>query len=317
VYIDLFTKYPIDVVIGRADTAASITHLVSLLRSRARHLPGELRVLDLCTGSGCMALLFEHEFARLRSSTCTHILGVDISLRALRLARLNRARIHRSSSSSSSSSVKPQKSNTLHFLHADILLDPADQPSRPHAPPLKTALFDSPHWHILLSNPPYISPRAYWTTTARSVRGFEPRLALVPPPPPSPPITHAGVPSSQNHDDDDDDAALGDTFYPRLLAMAQHVNAQIVLLEVADMAQAVRVARRARCVFGRGVEIWREEPGVRRQQQEDGHGRGEYEASDDDGDESGYGEGFRVLGRGNARSVVCWRGEAAAWLGRE
>ncbi|KAF1844809.1 S-adenosyl-L-methionine-dependent methyltransferase [Cucurbitaria berberidis CBS 394.84] len=263
------------VLIPRSDTAASVTHIVGLLR-KAHNLPPELRVLDLCTGTGCIPLLFQHELYSTRNDIDLRVLGVDVSHKALRLASYNLQKVRNTRQYVDKGRVR--------FLKADILLDPfADQTRGPL--PLKTALNlkgQPPFWDILVSNPPYVSPSACWKTTTRSVRGFEPKLALVPPP---------SKPSQP-------DMVQGDEFYPRLLSIAQDVEAKIVLLEVADLEQALRVARCARDldIFD-GIEIWRDQPDS---------------SPDDITDE----DGFPVLGQGNARSVICWRGTGALWLGK-
>ncbi|KAH7392960.1 S-adenosyl-L-methionine-dependent methyltransferase [Pyrenochaeta sp. MPI-SDFR-AT-0127] len=263
------------VLIPRPDTAASITNLVGLLRN-AQNLPPELRVLDLCTGTGCIPLLFQHEFYRTRRDIDLHILGVDISDKALKLANHNLQTLRRN--------ARYVETSRLRFLKADILINPfASQTGGP--PPLKTALNHKqqpPFWDILISNPPYISPAAYWKTTTRSVRGFEPKLALVPPT--SVTLT---------------DTEQGDKFYPRLIQIARDVESKIVLLEVADLKQALRVARGARSlgIFD-GIEVWRELPDVKP-------------------DAVTSVDGFPIVGEGNARSVVCWRGIGASWLGKE
>jgi hypothetical protein len=171
----------------------------------------------------------------------------------------------------------------LELMKADVLLDPfADQYGGPL--PFKVALNQHgypPFWDILISNPPYISPSGYWKTTTRSVRGYEPKLALVPP------FTIRR-----------DDTQQGDMFYPHLLEVARDVEAKIVLLEVADLEQAHRVARRARSleIFD-GIEIWKDDPS----------------ASSDASTEE---DEFSLVGKGNARSVLCWRGAGSAWLGK-
>jgi hypothetical protein len=179
--------------------------------------------------------------------------------------------------------VPDQHGDQLELIKADVLLDPfADQHRGPL--PFKVALNHHgypPFWDILISNPPYISPLAYWKTTTRSVRGYEPKLALVPP------FTIR-----------QEDAQQGDMFYPRLLEIARDVEAKIVLLEVADLEQAQRVAHRARVldIFD-GIEIWREDPFA------------SAEASTEE-------EEIPVIGKGNARSVLCWRGAGSSWLGK-
>lgn len=259
---------------GRQDTAASVTHLATLVRA-AQNLPAELRVLDLCTGTGCIPLLFRHEFIPKRKDVDLRTLGVDISDESIDLAQYNLGKIEK---------TKGAKAGMTNFAKADVLADPFADQIKGAALPLKTLLNRNkwvPFWDILISNPPYISPSAYWKTTTRAVRGFEPKLALVPP-------------SKSKLDD----TQQGDLFYPRLLQIAYEVEARIVLLEVADLKQALRVAQHARKmgVF-EGIEIWRDEP-------------------DASADHATAEDGFQVYGEGNARSVVCWRGAGGSWLGK-
>jgi SAM-dependent methyltransferase len=203
-----------------------------------------------------------------------HLLGVDISEKALDLARYNLQRLRK---------VRQlQEDGKLDFIQADILKSPFSEQVE-GVLSLTTALnweAQPSFWDILISNPPYISPSAFWKTTTRSVRGFEPKLALVPP---------RRVMQT--------DKEQGDGFYPRLLEIARDVEAKVVLLEIADMEQAFRVAQHARKldIFD-GVEIWREQP--------DATGDAEIE------------EGFAVVGQGNARSVLCWRDRGTSWLGK-
>ncbi|KAH7089605.1 S-adenosyl-L-methionine-dependent methyltransferase [Paraphoma chrysanthemicola] len=262
------------VLIPRQDTAASITHLARLLRDTTK-LPPELRLLDLCTGTGCIPLLFQHELHSARDDVVVRALGVDVSEGALHLAHHNVQRLYKNSGSLAKGRVQ--------LIKADVLVDPfADQVAGPM--PLKTALNYKrlpSFWDILTSNPPYISPSEYWKTTTRSVRGYEPKLALVPPP-----------------KGEQDDIQQGDMFYPRLLNIARDVEAKIVLLEIADMAQALRVAQRAlQLGIFDGIEIWREDPSA--------HPSAVTDQND-----------FHIRGDGNARSVICWRGLGAVWLGK-
>lgn len=244
---------------------------------KAQNLPLELRVLDLCTGTGCIPLLFHHEFYSARRDVVLRILGADISDKALRLANHNLGRTRRTREYVDKGSIQ--------FLKADVLTDPFQDHMQLIHPPFKTAInleHQPSFWDVLISNPPYISPAAYWKTTARSVRGHEPKLALVPP-------------SKANYND----TAQGDQFYPRLLDIARDVEAKVVLFEVGDMEQATRVAEQARKrkIFD-GIEIWRDQP-------------------DGTPDEESEIDGISVIGSGNARSVLCWRSAGASWLGKE
>ncbi|KAL9102248.1 MAG: hypothetical protein Q9163_002584 [Psora crenata] len=102
------------------------------------------------------------------------------------------------------------------------------------------------NWDILVSNPPYISPNGFNKTITHSVRNYEPKSALVP---------------SSTSNGNRSDVAVGDHFYPQLLKIASRVRAKVLLMEVADMPQAYRVAavvlehqKWDRC------EIWRDWP---------------------------------------------------------
>jgi hypothetical protein len=241
----------------------------------AQNLSDEVRVLDLCTGTGCIPLLFRHEFASQRKDVSLRILGIDISDKSMSLAQQNLRKNEKDTQA---------RNGMTNFAKADVLADPFEELSPGAPPPVKNLLNYNkwaPFWDILIANPPYISPSAYWKETMRSVRGFEPRLALVPPP-------KSGF----------DDTQQGDLFYPRLLKLANEVEAKIVLLEIGGLEQALRVARLAQKlnVFD-GIEIWRDEP-------------------DASSSKSTMEEGFQVYGKGNARSVVCWRGVGGSWLGR-
>lgn len=105
---------------------------------------------------------------------------------------------------------------------------------------------------MVISNPPYISPRSFNKDTSRSVRNYEPKLALVPTDSPS--ILTDLNPMEK-------DMSIGDSFYPRLLEIAETVNASTLLLEVADMEQAKRVVAQAIKLGSWNMfEIWRDWP---------------------------------------------------------
>ncbi len=200
---------------------------------------------------------------------------MDVADEALELARRNLER------ASKSHSLVPK--GRISFLKADVLRDPFVEP-RSGLPPLTSALHSHrlpPSWDILISNPPYISPSGYWKTTTRSVRGFEPTLALVPP-------MHPGLSDMQR----------GDAFYGPLLRIARDTEVKIVLLEIADIDQALRVARTARemGIFD-GIEIWNSQPDLGQ------------EATTSSGE-------YPIIGQGTARSVLCWRGAGTQWLKR-
>ena len=118
------------------------------------------------------------------------------------------------------------------------------------------------------------------------MRNYEPKSALVP----------SSIPGDSGPGTDS-----GDRFYPRLLETAEQVSAQVLLVEVADMEQAIRVAEmvvgKGRRVW-EGCEIWRDWPAA------GGEGGGEVVGV--------QGQNVRVRGEGNGRAVLAWRGEGGA-----
>ena len=127
-----------DVLIPRDDTLA-VTEL-AIERLREREAP--VRVLDLCTGSGCIGLAIAHTLPHARVT-----LG-DVSAAALRVAKKNTADLGLSTRV------------TVFELDA---LKPA---------PAFLGQFD-----VLVSNPPYVT-WAEMQELEPSVRDFEPHLAL-------------------------------------------------------------------------------------------------------------------------------------------
>lgn len=126
-----------DVLIPRPDTETLVN--VALARTRDRDLHGH--ALDVCTGSGCVAISFAKE------RPTWHVTGSDISERALSVARRNALRL---------GAVW-----NVDFRLSDLLAD------------LEThARFD-----LIVANPPYI-PEAEVPTLMPDIRNHEPALAL-------------------------------------------------------------------------------------------------------------------------------------------
>jgi release factor glutamine methyltransferase len=125
------------VLVPRPDTETLVE--TALRRTKPRSLYG--RALDLCTGSGCVAIAFA------RSRPTWRVTGSDLSSDALAVARENRERL---------GSV-----HNTSFTEGDLF-----------APLAPAACFE-----LITGNPPYI-PRAEIAELAPDVRDFEPRLAL-------------------------------------------------------------------------------------------------------------------------------------------
>lgn len=125
-----------DVLIPRPDTETLVLELLS--RARGMAAP---RVLDLCTGSGCIAVSVA------RNCPAAIVTATDISEGALAVARGNVERHH--------------VSDRVELLQGDLF-----------GPLPAGTTFD-----FVASNPPYI-PTAEIETLAGDVRRHEPRLAL-------------------------------------------------------------------------------------------------------------------------------------------
>jgi release factor glutamine methyltransferase len=125
------------VLIPRPDTEVLVE--TALNGSRARHLYG--RMLDLCTGSGCVAIAFAKERPTWR------VTALDLSTDAASLARENARRAG--------------VAHHVSVLEGDLF-----------APLPKAAQFE-----LITANPPYI-PSGDIAGLDVDVRDFEPRLAL-------------------------------------------------------------------------------------------------------------------------------------------
>ncbi len=127
-----------DVLIPRDDTMA-VVDLALGLRER---LPANPRVLDLCTGSGCIGLALASQWKEARVT-----LG-DLSPQALKIAKKNIADL--------------RLGGRVSCIQADAT---------------KAADRFLGQFDLLISNPPYITGRDM-QLLQRSVRDYEPRMAL-------------------------------------------------------------------------------------------------------------------------------------------
>ncbi len=137
-FIDMTLTVTPDVLIPRDDTMT----VVELAVKKALFLPQNPRILDLCTGSGCIGL------ALARRVQDAKVTLSDVSQAALRVARKNVTDLH---------------------LSGRVSCVPADV-TKPAAPFL--GKFD-----LVTANPPYVTTAEYESLDP-SVRDYEPRLAL-------------------------------------------------------------------------------------------------------------------------------------------
>jgi len=132
-----------DVLIPRPETEHVVEQVLELARRQGFSKESRLRVVDVGTGSGCIALALASEFPH------AVLIGVDISRPALVVASRNAVRLG-----------MPER---VKFLEGDLL-------ERLLAPDF-AATFD-----FVLSNPPYVGKEEI-DKVQREVREFEPRLA--------------------------------------------------------------------------------------------------------------------------------------------
>lgn len=131
-----------DVLIPRPDTETLVENVLQLVRNQ----PGleSPRVLDLCTGSGCIALAIAHH---LKTATVT---AVDLSPGAVAVAQRNAEKL------GLSERVKIEEGD---------LYEPLSK------------MTDRPPFHLIVANPPYIATGQI-EKLDRNVREYEPMIAL-------------------------------------------------------------------------------------------------------------------------------------------
>ncbi|MEI7694568.1 MAG: peptide chain release factor N(5)-glutamine methyltransferase [Chlorobium sp.] len=133
------------VLIPRPETELLVEHALEFLGTRVLAGKVEGTVLDIGTGSGCIAVTMA------KLSPALRVVAVDCSPDALVVARLNAER----------HGVASQ----IAFIQADLF------------EPYFAAKLPAASYELIVSNPPYI-PRQEWEGLQREVRRFEPELAL-------------------------------------------------------------------------------------------------------------------------------------------
>jgi release factor glutamine methyltransferase len=132
-----------DVLIPRPETELLVETTLRLLsQSPRRHHHSPIHLLDIGTGSGCVAIALAKELPR------AELWAVDISRAALTVAQENAQR--------------HGVAGRIHFLQGD-LFSPMNK--------------ERPRFDVIVSNPPYIA-HASLATLQPEVRDWEPRTAL-------------------------------------------------------------------------------------------------------------------------------------------
>ena len=138
------------VLIPRPETEVLVETVLQILqnggrlrrRKRGRDMQGKVKLLDVGTGSGCIAIALAKELPE------AEIWAVDISAAALMVAEAN--------------ATRHEATRQMTFLEGDLLAPVADQEGR----------FD-----LIVSNPPYVAAEEL-STLQEEIQKWEPYLAL-------------------------------------------------------------------------------------------------------------------------------------------
>lgn len=135
-FFDLKIKCEKPILIPRSDTEAWLEQVIQKLQVAKNQ---NLKILDLCCGTGCIGLAIAQAFPRFK------VVGSDINPQAIKLSREN---------------ADINKIKNVEFIESDLFQN------------LNLAEFD-----MIISNPPYITSEDYQNLEA-SVKNWEDKLAL-------------------------------------------------------------------------------------------------------------------------------------------
>jgi release factor glutamine methyltransferase len=128
------------VLIPRPETEHVVETVLELVKEYSFDGPGRLRMLDVGTGSGCIALALASELPHAETNAC------DISEEALEMAHTNAARLG--------------LSEKVLFRKSDLL-----------------SVYTGEKFDFVISNPPYVG-EADADKVQKQVRDFEPKIAV-------------------------------------------------------------------------------------------------------------------------------------------
>lgn len=160
--LEIITQPP--VLIPRWETEEWTSKVISMLgpflQERKDKERTKFEILDICTGSGCIALSLAHHLP----TNSSNIHGIDISSNALSLAELNYFTFN----------SKNQLKNSVNFSKIDIL-NATDNEIDLF---IKKSTESGKGFNMILSNPPYVTNEEY-KTLKDDVKLWEDKIALV------------------------------------------------------------------------------------------------------------------------------------------
>ncbi|KAI9591378.1 S-adenosyl-L-methionine-dependent methyltransferase [Syncephalis fuscata] len=173
-FLNLELRVQPPILIPRPETEEWTDRLATMLSKRlGQHSTSSsnynrkpLRILDLCTGTGCIAL----GLASSLPVQSSELIGVDKSSIAIELARQNYDLHH-----------SLLRNNQITFTQLDLRNTNTATQLQQLIIPSKEEVTTGPGYDIIVSNPPYITQTEY-SDLAPEVRDWEDRDALVPSP---------------------------------------------------------------------------------------------------------------------------------------
>ena len=149
------------VLIPRPETEHLVETVLAIIREQDQQLANELKVVDVGTGSGCVALSLATELP------FAQIYATDVSEQALEIARANAVRL--------------QLANRVRFLHRDVLKAVVGRSDRGPSTRADVAAGENEpefrDFDVVVSNPPYVA-YSEADKVQRSVKEFEPQAAV-------------------------------------------------------------------------------------------------------------------------------------------
>lgn len=149
-----------DVLVPRQDTEVLIEKTIEMIEENFDSNSSScIRILDMCTGSGCIAITLYKELIKRRFNI--DITATDISDKALTVTEKNRDLLIVKESKECQSKGSKSIEDTFHIIESDLF----------------TNLSRDKHFDIILSNPPYI-PTKDIEELEIEVRNHDPYIAL-------------------------------------------------------------------------------------------------------------------------------------------